>query len=214
MHPDVHQHVDTVSCRDMMTRLSLHAQAYYYSIHVEYWDRTMENKHARKAWKNPSWRPTIAGRHYAVSTGHYLATAAAQRVLDAGGNATDAGVTAAMALAVLSPDIVSFAGVAPTLVYLKEENRVVSLAGLGYWPAATDVERLRREGKGVVPEGILSTVIPAAPATHIEALRRWGTITFEQAATPALELTRDGFYVYPLLNHYVERNASKYPRRP
>jgi hypothetical protein len=47
-----------------------------------------------------------------VSSGHYLATAAAMRVLDAGGNAVDAGVTAAMALAVLQSDVVSFAGVA------------------------------------------------------------------------------------------------------
>jgi len=174
----------------------------------------MADKHEKKAWRNPSWRPTVAGRRYAVSSGHYLASAAAQRVLDAGGNAIDAGVTAAMALAVLSPDIVSFAGVAPTLVYVKAENRVVSLAGLGYWPAGTDIERLRREGKGVVPEGILSTVLPAAPATHIEALRRWGTISFEQAATPAFELTRDGFYVFPLLNHYIERNVAKFRRYP
>src|ERR1043166_5721796 len=178
-------------------------------------ERSMENnKHAKKAWKNPSWRPTVVGRSHAVSTGHYLATLAAQRVLDAGGNAIDAGVTAAMALAVLSPDIVSFAGVAPTLIYLKAEDRVVSLAGLGYWPAATDVERLRREGNGVVPEGILCTVIPAAPATPLEALRRWGTISFEQAAKPAFELTRDGFAIYPLLNHYIERNTAKYKRYP
>ena len=88
-----------------------------------------------------SWRPTLAGRHYAVSSGHYLATAAAVRVLDAGGNAVDAGVTAAMALAVLQPDVVSFAGVAPTLLYLQEEGRIISLAGLGYWPQATDVAR-------------------------------------------------------------------------
>ena len=63
-----------------------------------------------------SWRPTLAGRECAVASGHYLATLAAQRVLDAGGNAIDAGVTAALALAVLQPDIVSFAGVAPTLI--------------------------------------------------------------------------------------------------
>src|SRR5258706_603265 len=84
-----------------------------------------------------SLRPTLMGSHHAVATGHYLATLAAMRVLDAGGNAVDAGVTAAMALAVVQPDIVSFAGVAPTLVYLEKEGRVVSLAGLGYWPAAT-----------------------------------------------------------------------------
>ncbi len=162
----------------------------------------------------PSDRPTVVGRHQAASTGHYLATVAAMRVLDRGGNAVDAGVTAAMALAVLQPDIVSFAGVAPTLVYLAREGRVVSLAGLGSWPAATDVARLAAVGGASVPEGILRTVVPAAPATHIEALRRFGTVTFEEAATPALELARDGFAMYPLLAAGIERNAARVDRYP
>ena len=165
-----------------------------------------------KEFNAVSWRPTVAGRCYAAASGHYLATAAAQRVLEMGGNAIDAGVTAAMALAILYPDVVSFAGVAPTLIYLKGEDRVVSLPGLGYWPAAVDIERLRREGNGVVPEGILRTVVPAAPATHIEALRQWGTISFEQAATPAFELAREGFCVYPLLNHNIGFYAAKFSR--
>src|SRR3954471_8660310 len=101
-----------------------------------------------------SLRPTVVGVHQAVSTGHYLASLAAMRVLDRGGNAIDAGVTAAMALAMLQPDMVTLAGVAPTLIYLKNEDRVVSLAGLGYWPAGTDVSRLRSEGGKSVPEGL------------------------------------------------------------
>jgi gamma-glutamyltranspeptidase/glutathione hydrolase len=162
----------------------------------------------------PSFRPTLVGRHQAASTGHYLATLAAMRVLDGGGNAVDAGVTAAMALAVLQPDIVSFAGVAPTLIYLARERRVVSLAGLGPWPAATDVARLAREGGTSVPEGILRTVVPAAPATHLEALRRFGTIAFEAAARPAFELARDGFAMYPLLAAGIERYAARFDRYP
>ena len=168
----------------------------------------------RKEFDAVSWRPTVAGRKHAAASGHYLATLAAQRVLDGGGNAIDAGVAAAMALAVLQPDLVSFAGVAPTLIYLQSEQRVVSLAGLGYWPAATDVDRLRREGQGVMPEGILRTVLPAAPATHIEALRRWGTISFEQAAMPAFELASEGFYLYPFLRYDIEANAQRYDRYP
>ena len=134
------------------------------------------------------------------------------RVLDAGGNAIDAGVTAAMALAVLQPDVVSFAGVAPTLVYLKAEKKVVSLAGLGYWPAATDVARLRAVGGKSVPEGILRQIVPAAPATHIAALQRFGTLSFEQAAAPALQLARDGFYMYPELRDSLEIHAKEIDR--
>lgn len=151
-------------------------------------------------------RPTITGKSHAVSCGHYLAALAAIRVLDRGGNAIDAGVTAAIALAVLQPDIVSVAGVAPTLIYVKELGRVVSLAGLGWWPANTDVERLREAGGNAIPDGLMRSVIPAAPATHIEALRRFGTISFEEAALPAIELARDGFVVYPLLaNNQLQR---------
>jgi len=162
-----------------------------------------------------SYRPTVVGRHQAVSTGHYLASLAAMRVLDRGGNAIDAGVTAAMALAVVQPDIVSFGGVAPTLIYLKEEDRVVSLAGLGWWPKGTDVEHLRKVSTdGHIPEGVLRTVMPAAPATHIEALRRYGTISFGEAATAAMELARDGFPVYPLLANNLKSSAEMYAQWP
>jgi len=161
-----------------------------------------------------SWRPTVIGSHQAVACGHPLAAAAASRALDQGGNAVDAGVTMAMSLAVLQPDIVSFAGVAPTLVYMKEQNKVASLAGLGYWPGATDVERLREAGGGVVPEGILRQVLPAAPATHIQALRHFGTFSFARAAAPALELARDGFGMYPELRDSLDihrRQIMGYP---
>jgi gamma-glutamyltranspeptidase/glutathione hydrolase len=161
-----------------------------------------------------SFRPTLMGRHYAVSCGHYLAALAAARVLDRGGNAVDAGVTAAMALAVLQPDIVSFAGVAPTLVYTAADGRVTGLAGLGYWPAATDVERLRAEGGEHIPEGLLRTVIPAAPATHIEALRRFGTISFAEAARPAAELATQGFGLYAKLANSIGADAASFARWP
>src|SRR5256885_15638971 len=94
----------------------------------------------------PSWRPTLMGKRYAVACGHYLPAAAAARILERGGNAVDAGVTAAMALAIVQPDIVSFSGVAPTLVYRRKERKVHGIAGLGYWPVGVDVNRLREEG--------------------------------------------------------------------
>ena len=162
----------------------------------------------------PSWRPTVIGKRYAVACGHYLAATAAVRVLERGGNAVDAGVTAAMALAILQPDIVSFSGVAPTLVYRKSDRTVHSLAGLGWWPQSTDIERLRSEGNGVVPDGLLRTVMPAAPATHIEALLQFGTISFEEAASAAHEIARDGFAAYPGFVRHMEKFQDKYRRWP
>jgi len=164
--------------------------------------------------QRPSWRPTVIGKRYAVACGHYLAATAAVRILERGGNAVDAGVAAAMALAVLQPDIVSFSGVAPTLVYRSKERDVQAIAGLGYWPAATDIDRLRTEGAGAVPEGLLRTVLPAAPSAHIVALSRFGTISFEEAATPAYEIARDGFAAYPVFVRHLEKYHEKYRRWP
>lgn len=161
-----------------------------------------------------SQRPTIIGRSQAVSSGHYLASQAGMRILERGGNAVDCGVAVSMALAVLQPNVVSFAGVAPTLIYLREQERVISLEGLGYWPAATDRDVLVKAGGDIIPEGVLRTVIPAAPATHLRALRKYGTISFEEAATPALELARDGFAMYPLLAHNIEEVKEGFDRYP
>jgi gamma-glutamyltranspeptidase len=48
-----------------------------------------------------------------VVSGHYLAAHAGFQILEAGGNAIDAGVAAGIALGVLPSDMVNVAGVAP-----------------------------------------------------------------------------------------------------
>src|SRR5262249_40046776 len=78
-------------------------------------------------------RPTLYGSQHAVSAGHYLAAAAAFSILENGGNAIDAGCCAGMALAVLHPDEVNFAGVAPIMIRTGA-GKVVTIAGLGHWP--------------------------------------------------------------------------------
>ena len=65
-----------------------------------------------------SYRPTVFGTRHAISAGHYLAASAGFSILEGGGNAIDAGVAAGIALGVLQPDLVNFAGVAPILIRL------------------------------------------------------------------------------------------------
>ena len=43
-------------------------------------------------------RPAVRGVTHMVATGHYLASAAGYRILEDGGNATDAGIAAGMVL--------------------------------------------------------------------------------------------------------------------
>ncbi|MBV8118312.1 MAG: gamma-glutamyltransferase, partial [Alphaproteobacteria bacterium] len=152
-------------------------------------------------------RPTIAVTRHAIAAGHYLAATAGFAILEAGGNAVDAGCAAGLALGVLQSDLVDVAGVAPIMIYLAETRDVVTIAGLGPWPKALDPEFFMREHGGKIPKGVLRTVVPAAPDAWITALKRYGTMSFSEVAAAATRLARDGFPMYPLMAASLERHA-------
>jgi gamma-glutamyltranspeptidase / glutathione hydrolase len=159
-------------------------------------------------------RPTIAVTRHAIAAGHYLAATAGFAILEAGGNAIDAGVAAGIALGVLQSDLVDVAGVAPIMVYLAETREVVTVAGLGTWPKALDPEFFMREHGGKIPKGVLRTVVPAAPDAWITALKCWGTMSFGEVAAAAIRLARDGFPMYPLMAASLERHAETHRAWP
>src|SRR2546428_6905862 len=102
-----------------------------------------------------SYRPTIMGTEGMIASGHYLATLAGQRILDKGGNAVDAGVAAGLCITVLHIDMVGFAGVAPIIVYLADEDRVVTISGLGHWPQAASVDYFNIAVFGMLPQAAI-----------------------------------------------------------
>jgi gamma-glutamyltranspeptidase/glutathione hydrolase len=156
-------------------------------------------------------RPTVYGTRHAISAGHYLAAAAGFSVLEGGGNAIDAGVAAGIALGVLQPDLVNFAGVAPILIRLAD-GTVESIAGLGWWPKTIPADLFMREHGGKIPDGVLRTVVPAAPDAWITALRRHGTMRFADVAASAIRFAAEGFSVYPLLERSIGSHADEYRR--
>jgi len=158
-----------------------------------------------------SHRPTICGTRHAVSAGHYLAAAAAFSILESGGNAIDAGCAAGIALGVLQPDLVNVAGVAPIIIRLAD-GTVESIAGLGWWPKALPADLFMREHGGKIPDGVLRTVVPAAPDAWITALRRHGTMRFADVAAPATRFAAEGFSTYPLLTLSIASHEHEYRR--
>jgi gamma-glutamyltranspeptidase/glutathione hydrolase len=156
-----------------------------------------------------SLRPTIAVTRHAIAAGHYLAATAGFAILEAGGNAIDAGCAAGMALGVLQTDLVNFAGVAPIMIYLADKREVVTIAGLGAWPKALDPELFMREHNGKIPLGVLRTVVPAAPDAWITALKRFGTMSFGDVAAGAIRLARDGFPMYPLMAASLKKQEAR-----
>jgi len=160
------------------------------------------------------YRPVIMGTHHAVAAGHYLAAEAGFDVLNAGGNAIDAGVAAGLAIGVLQSDIVNVAGVAPIILWIAREKKVINIDGLGTWPTGLPQDYFQREHDSAIPEGILRTVIPAAPAAWLWALERYGTMSFGDVAKYAIRFARDGFPMYPLLQENIAIDEQKYRRWP
>jgi len=156
----------------------------------------------------------LTGNRHMIAAGHYAAAHAGFLILEAGGNAVDAGVAAGIALGVLHSDIVNAAGVAPIMIRLAESQEVVTIDGLGVWPAAASAEFFRREHGGRIPDGILRTVTPAAPAGWIAALERYGTMTFADVARSAIRFAAEGFPIHPTMAEFVGKHAGEYARFP
>jgi gamma-glutamyltranspeptidase/glutathione hydrolase len=159
-------------------------------------------------------RPTIAVTRHAIAAGHYLASTAGFDILQAGGNAIDAGVAAGIALGVLQSDLVNVAGVAPIMIYHAEKREIITIAGLGPWPKALDPDLFMREHGGKIPVGVLRTVVPAAPDAWITALRCYGTMSFGDVAAAATRLARDGFPMYPLMAASLKKHEERHRSWP
>src|SRR5207244_13433638 len=155
-------------------------------------------------------RPTIMGTRHMIAATQYLAAEAGFRILEAGGNAIDAGVAAGISLGVVQPEFVNVAGVAPIIIYSAAENRIVTIPGLGTWPKALDRNYFKKNHGGKIPQGIMRTVVPAAPDAWITALERFGTMSFSEVAQSAIGYARDGFPVYPLMNEIISEHEAEY----
>ena len=154
-----------------------------------------------------SYRPTVSGSTHMVTAGHYLATASGYRILEQGGNATDAGVAAGITLNVVLPQWTNFGGVAPIIIHDAQKKETVEISGLGRWPKAANIDDYLAKYGGDLPAGIPRTVTPAGADAWMTALKLYGTMTFEQVVPPAMELAENGFPVPATLASYFAKSA-------
>src|ERR1700729_352388 len=117
-------------------------------------------------------RPNVIAQRHVVVSGHYYASLAGLQILEAGGNAIDAGVATGLAIDVLESQFVGFGGVAPVMIHLAERGETLVINGVGVWPKAARVDYFQQQCGGRIPDGLLQTVVPAAPANWIAALER------------------------------------------
>src|SRR5581483_2023062 len=161
-----------------------------------------------------SLRPLVMGTRHMAVAGHPGAAHAAFAILEAGGNAVDAGVAAGIALGVLQSDLVNVAGVAPIMIYVAKTREVLTISGLGCWPRAVTPDFFQRRFGGAIPPGILRTVVPAAPDAWITALEHYGTMSFGDCAAAAIRFAAEGFPMYALMSEMIAEHADDYRQWP
>jgi gamma-glutamyltranspeptidase/glutathione hydrolase len=125
---------------------------------------------------------------------HWLATAAAQAVLERGGNAFDAATAGAFVLHVVEPHLNGPGGdMTGIFVTAGEPDTPVVLMGQGPAPAGATVEHYLAEGLELVPgSGALAAAVPAAVDAWFLLLRDHGTWELPAVLEYAIGYARDG----------------------
>ncbi len=136
------------------------------------------------------------GANGAVTAGHPLAAEAGLRVLRDGGNAMDAAITMAAVLAVARPHMNGVGADMFLIYYDAATERAYALNASGRSGSASTLADLRSQGLEEMPEtGPLSVSVPGAVGGWGEALSRFGTISWDAALAPAVELAAAGLPV-------------------
>jgi gamma-glutamyltranspeptidase/glutathione hydrolase len=149
---------------------------------------------------------TLAGRsavyvpNGAIATSQPLATAAGLAVLQRGGTAIDAAITAAAVLAVVEPHMTGIGGDAFALVWSGGDERLYGLNASGRSGSLMTRQALVAKGLDRVPtRSPESITVPGALAGWSALLERFGTLTLAEALEPAIRIAEDGFPVSPVI---------------
>jgi gamma-glutamyltranspeptidase / glutathione hydrolase len=161
------------------------------------------NSHVTQNWQQA--KPSASGRRGVVVSQCKSASEAGVAVLDAGGNAIDAAVATALALAAVEPWNSGLGGVGHALVHRAGQARAEIVDFGPAAPAGLEASRFRLTGRIAAdlfawPEvegdanihGPLSFVIPSAVAGLAEMHGRWGRLPLADLAVPSVALARRG----------------------
>ncbi len=153
------------------------------------------------------WTPTPA-RHGMVATSHYLASEVGRDVMmNHGGNAVDAAVAAAFALAVVYPSAGNIGG-GGFMLYHGADGMATSFNFREKAPLAAS-SRMYLDDEGEIwnksnHEGLLSVGVPGTVAGLKLAHDRLGSLPWKDLVQPAIDLAETGFPVDWYLRRFME----------
>jgi gamma-glutamyltranspeptidase / glutathione hydrolase len=150
-------------------------------------------------------RPIVMGRNGIVVAGHHLAAQAGLDMLQSGGNAIDAAIASAAALAVLKPDA---CGLGSDLFLLYSEARTGKTYALNASGPAPQGATLAEYGSAIPEHGLRASAVPGAVHGWENALARFGRRSLAEVLAPAIALAGNGIPVSSLFARTLEGNLA------
>ena len=153
--------------------------------------------------------PAPLGTGGAVSSGDTRATKVGIEILRTGGNAADAAVATALALAVVYPEAGNLGG--GGFAVIKRGDKLSTLDFREVAPAAATRDMyLDRKGEPIAEAsqvGPLATGVPGSPTGLYELHRKLGRLPWKKVVEPARKLAAEGFRVDRHLNEVLSRES-------
>ena len=167
----------------------------------------------------PSVAPALrAPGKAAIASAHPLATDAGREVLAAGGNAFDAAVAVAAALAVVEPNGSGLGGGGFFLLHRASDGLDTMIDAREKAPgAATRDMFLDKDGnpiKGLSTDSALAAGIAGEPAGLAELAAKYGRLPLTRSLQPAIRIARSGFPLYPRLQGGLRTKLAIFQRNP
>ncbi len=150
-------------------------------------------------WPFPPAAEPVVAPHGMVASDAPLATAAGVRILAQGGNAVDAAVATAFALAVVLPAAGNLGGGGFIVAHLSG-GRNVALDFREMAPRAASRDMYLDSAGNVTDRGVtghLAAGVPGSVAGLWEAHRRYGRKSWRAVLAPAIRLADEGFIIEP-----------------
>jgi gamma-glutamyltranspeptidase/glutathione hydrolase len=160
---------------------------------------------------------SAVGAHGMVVSESDDAAHAGVEILKQGGNAVDAAVATELAVGVTNPAACGLGGGGFMLIYMAKAHAFYALDYRETAPLRARPDMYIRNGKpdeDLARDGILGVAVPGEIAGIDAALRRFGTMKFQQVAAPAEKLAGDGYVASEHLAKEIETLAPKLKSDP
>jgi gamma-glutamyltranspeptidase / glutathione hydrolase len=154
----------------------------------------------------------------AIASAHPLASAAGQQMLARGGNAFDAAIAVAAALAVVEPTSSGIGGGGFFLLHRSADGLDTMVDAREKAPGAASRDMyLDRQGNPLEhasTTGPLAAAIPGEPAAFEYLARHYGKLPLTVSLAPSIRLAREGFPLYDKLRSAIEYKRAALQRSP